>query len=64
MTYARELLHDSIEKMVISRLEDFGAVEKAYKDKWIGSYKSEELDTFLITRLGSGLLRAVAGAPY
>lgn len=64
LTYARERLHDSIEYMVISRLEDFGAVEKAYNDKWIGSFKSEELDSFFITRLGSGLLRAVAGAPF
>jgi len=64
MTYARKLLHDSIENMVISILEDFGAVETVYKDKWIGSYKSEELDTFSLTRLGWGLLRAVAGARF
>ncbi|MCK5316204.1 MAG: hypothetical protein KAJ53_13815, partial [Anaerolineales bacterium] len=58
--YARTSLHGAIERMVISILEDFRAVEREEK---IDDYSIRRLDTFTITKLGGGLLKAIAGGP-
>ncbi len=57
----RKSLHHSIERAVINILRDFLVVKRIEKDAKIGSYKYKVLSAFEITRLGRGLLRAVAG---
>jgi hypothetical protein len=61
MVHGRESLHRSIERAVIDILHDFRAVERIEKDARIGSYRYKALSAFRITRLGRGLLQAVAG---
>jgi hypothetical protein len=64
MTYARSSLHRSIERMVISILEDFGAVEREEKEERIGDFSISKIHTFTITKLGGGLLNAIAAGPF
>ncbi len=64
MNYARDSLHRAIERMVISILDDFGAVEREKRQKKIGNFSVEKLYAFTITKLGEGLLKAVAGRPF
>ena len=59
-THARTSLHGAIERMVISILESFNAVEREEK---IDDYNIRRLDTFTITKLGGGLLKAIASGP-
>jgi hypothetical protein len=61
---ARNLLHASIERMVIEILKDFRAVEREEKDANIGSYRFKKLHAFIITKLGRGLLQSVASRPF
>ena len=59
MTYARDSLHRSIERMVINILKNFGATKRMDKDVLMGSYKTKQLHSFSVTKLGKGLLRAL-----
>jgi hypothetical protein len=61
MTGARDSLYSAIERMVIDILVDFNGVKRAEKDTSIGEYRYKKLESFTITRLGRGLLKAIAG---
>jgi hypothetical protein len=60
MTGARDSLYSAIERMVIDILVDFNGVKRAEKDTSIGEYRYKKLESFTITRLGRGLLKAIA----
>jgi hypothetical protein len=60
MTFARDSLHRTIERMVIDILDDYWAVEREEIDRKIGDHSFKRLHTFTITRLGMSLLKAVA----
>ena len=62
-THARSSLHWAIERMVISILEDFGAVKREKKEEKFNGYSIRRLHTFTITHLGRDLLEAIAGGP-
>jgi hypothetical protein len=57
----RESLNRSIERAVINILRDFRVVKRIEEDAKIGSYRYKVLLAFEITRLGRGLLQALAG---
>ncbi|MGE0127016.1 MAG: hypothetical protein AB7U82_02835 [Blastocatellales bacterium] len=57
-TMATTLLRGSIKRMVISVLEDFGAVECSYREEHLGKGTITQLDAFKITPMGSALLDA------
>jgi hypothetical protein len=61
MVHGREALHRFIERTVINILRDFRAVERIEKEARIGSYHYQVLSAFEVTKLGKGLLQAVAG---
>lgn len=63
MTSARNLLHTSIERVVINILKDFQAVEKHEKDTRSGRYRHKKLYAFTITNLGRSLLKVLGGLP-
>ena len=64
MTHARDLLHKAIERMVIDILVEFRLVEREEKNASIGNYRYKTLHAFTLTKLGGGLLQAVAGGPF
>jgi len=64
MTYARDSLHWAIRRMIISILDGFGAVEREEKEQKIGKISINKLHAFTITKLGKGLLKAIAGGPF
>jgi hypothetical protein len=49
--------------MVISILEDFGAVKREKKEEKFDGYSVHRLHTITITHLGRDLLEAIAGGP-
>jgi hypothetical protein len=53
------LLHGAVHRMVISILEDFGAVEPKHQDKPLGKGTTKELVAFRVTALGRGLLESL-----
>jgi hypothetical protein len=61
MTHAQNSLHRAVERMVISILEDFGALEQEEKEEKFDGYSIRRLHTFTITDLGRGLLKTIAG---
>jgi hypothetical protein len=58
---AQMLLHGAIERMVIGILDDFGVVEREYRDKPLGKGTIKELVAFQITSFGRGLLESLQG---
>ncbi len=63
-TRARDSLHQAVERTVISILESFGAVERQEQEENIDGFSFPQLQTFTITKLGGGLLKAIAGGPF
>ncbi len=61
MSFARQMLHYAVERMVINVLVSFGILNCRYKEKWIGNYQTSELDTFLVTEAGKRLLMTLTG---
>jgi hypothetical protein len=61
--HAHKFLSSAIERMVINILEDFGALERTSDDEWIGHHRISHLQSFTLTKLGKGLLQALAGDP-
>lgn len=62
-TYAQTSLSHSIEHMVINILDDFGGLERFCEDEKIGRRHFSQLKSFALTKLGKGLLQAIAGDP-
>lgn len=61
MQHAQKFLSSAIERMVINILEDFGALQRTSEDEWIGRHRISHLQSFSLTKLGKGLLQALAG---
>ena len=62
-THAQDSLRSGIKNMVVDILERFQAVEKQMADKHTGNVRYQKLHKITITRLGKGLLQALAGKP-
>ena len=63
-TYAQDSLHNSIECLIMNILEEFQAVELEYRIVDHGRYTTQDLRSFTITELRSGLLEAISGGVY
>ncbi|MFO7945053.1 MAG: plasmid pRiA4b ORF-3 family protein [Anaerolineales bacterium] len=63
-TRARNSLHSGIKNMVVDILERFQAIEKQMADKHTGNVRYQTLHKITLTRLGKGLLQALAGNLY
>ena len=63
-THARNSLHNAIESMLINILQDFRVVDLGKKNTGTRDVRSKKLQSFTITKLGRGLLQAVAGGQF
>jgi hypothetical protein len=58
-TFAKDILHSAIERMVIDPLEGFGCLECEYRKRTRYGFESKELAAIRLTAFGMGLLETL-----